>query len=169
MRVLRRIVMSGVGLALSFTAGAASAGDKPSLELIWVNDSGVGNVTPERTPASYCFNNEIPPGLGWHGGLPSCDGRFLLYMQDDGNFVVYDFLYGYGRPMQASGTWGTLSYWAVNQTDGNFVLYTADGHPTYWSGTWGQTTVASVGAGYFAIYRWYPYPPLVQLWYLPFL
>lgn len=59
--------------------------------------------------------------LGANQSLWSCDGRFQLIMQSDGNLVLYGT--GMGA-LWSSGTWGAAhSREAVMQSDGNFVLY----------------------------------------------
>ncbi|MGH7488575.1 MAG: hypothetical protein ACREMY_23695, partial [bacterium] len=65
--------------------------------------------------------------------LTSPDGRFqLIHQSSDGNVVLYQG----STPLWASGQAGA-SY-AVMQDDGNFVLYTSAGIPTWHSNTWGN-------------------------------
>ncbi|KRV48313.1 hypothetical protein AQ490_25190 [Wenjunlia vitaminophila] len=79
------------------------------------------------------------------------DGNFVLYkegrpvwqapgaypngdhavMQEDGNFVLYD---RQGRPLWASGTWRKGAYLAI-QDDGNVVVYTREGRPVWATNT----------------------------------
>lgn len=67
-------------------------------------------------------------------GLSSCDGRFSLVMQSDGNLALYQ--QGVGA-LWSSSTWGTNGLSAVMQGDGNFVLYsTTPGQALWNSGTW---------------------------------
>src|ERR1041385_3340101 len=69
--------------------------------------------------------------------VSSCDGRFHLVMQGDGNLVLYQ-----GVPAQpmtalwATNTWGTSGQTAVMQWDGNFVLYDAGWNALWASNTW---------------------------------
>ena len=72
---------------------------------------------------------------------PSCDGRFALTMQEDGNLV----LYLQGWPIWNTGTSGRGGAWVAMQGDGNFVLYSAGG-----SALWHTHTNGSLGA-YLAI------------------
>ena len=122
-----------------------------------------------QTVDDYCVDDfTIPSGLYWHGPLWDCYGRWVGAMQDDGNFVVYDMTRG-GIPVAASSTYGTDAFWAVNQTDGNFVLYGVGGDAVYYSNTWGQVTDVKMGMNGLFIYQYYPYPPEVLLWQLPHL
>lgn len=58
----------------------------------------------------------------------SCDGRFQLTMQSDGNLVLYQ-----GRnALWSSQTAGHPLGWAMLQDDGNLVIYDTVGMP-YWS------------------------------------
>lgn len=63
----------------------------------------------------------------------SCDGRFSLVMQLDGNLVLYQNNVG---ALWSTGTNGKGGHHAVMQTDGNFVLYTTNGTALWSSGTW---------------------------------
>lgn len=83
------------------------------------------------TPAT-CQCGHISPGQEiyaspGHDTLTSCDGRFDLVMQGDGNLVLY---YA-GTALWSSNTYGTGARWAIMQTDGNFVLYTDGGGPVW--------------------------------------
>lgn len=59
-------------------------------------------------------------------------GKALLYMQPDGNLVVYDETYNPSKPGQGarwvSGTFGSGSF-AFFQPDGNFVVYDSSFDP----------------------------------------
>lgn len=55
-------------------------------------------------------------------------------MQGDGNFVVYRLADGHA--MWSTNTSGSGASVAVMQTDGNFVLYTADNRVVWNTGTW---------------------------------
>ncbi|MFB6714912.1 MULTISPECIES: hypothetical protein [unclassified Streptomyces] len=62
----------------------------------------------------------------------SGNGRAILRVQQDGNFVLYKD----GRPVwQAPGAYPNGDH-AVMQEDGNFVLYDRGGKPLWASGTW---------------------------------
>lgn len=62
----------------------------------------------------------------------SCDGRFRLVMQGDGNLVLY--VEG-GAALWSSESFGTGSTYAVMQGDGNFVVYDATAQPHFDTGT----------------------------------
>ncbi len=64
--------------------------------------------------------------------LLSCDGRFSLELQQDGNLVLYKM----GVALWSTNTWGKDGAVAVMQTDGNFVLYNSAGAPLWASGTY---------------------------------
>ncbi len=64
----------------------------------------------------------------------SCDGRFRLVMQADGNLVLYHE--GVGA-LFSSNTFGTGSTYAVMQGDGNFVVYDAIGVAHFDTGSQG--------------------------------
>jgi hypothetical protein len=65
------------------------------------------------------------------GSIRSCDGRFTLAMQGDGNLVLYQNR----TPLWASNTSGTTASYATMQGDGNLVLYNAAHHPIWASHT----------------------------------
>src|SRR5262249_53562293 len=64
--------------------------------------------------------------------VTSCDGRFRLTMQYDGNFVLYQG----GSALWATGTWGSTGYTAIQQNDGNLVVYDVNQHALWAAGTW---------------------------------
>jgi hypothetical protein len=65
--------------------------------------------------------------------LVSTSGRYGLYMQTDGNLVIY---INTSQPIWASNTTGTGSNdYLVMQTDGNLVVYTGSGRPVWASNT----------------------------------
>ena len=73
--------------------------------------------------------------LGADEGLGSCDGRFTLLMQSDGNLVLY--LNG-GGALWHAGTHGHAGAWAAMQDDGNLVVYSSGGSALWASGTSGH-------------------------------
>ncbi len=90
---------------------------------------------PPIPPApTACGAIEPGHGLGPGGAVKSCDGRFTLAMQTDGNLVLYSF----GVPMWASGTNGRNGYIAIMQSDGNFVVYDDTSAPLFASGSSGH-------------------------------
>jgi len=107
----------------------------------------LGQTGPPGTCSSTRTKSPRPPAtnlgpsgeLGPGASLRSPGGQFRLYMQLDGNLVMYT---ASGRPLWASGTDGHPGAFALMQTDGNFVVYSArdwplwatatDGHPGSW-------------------------------------
>ena len=83
---------------------------------------------------SACGEMTGGQGLDRDRGLASCDGRFLLVMQGDGNLVLYQE----GKPLWGTGTQNTGGNFAVMQGDGNFVLYDTSGKALWASGTAGH-------------------------------
>lgn len=67
-------------------------------------------------------------------GRWSCDGRFFLVMQSDGNLVLY---YSGVGALWSSNTAGTPANHAVMQGDGNFVVYDGASQAWWSSGTTG--------------------------------
>jgi hypothetical protein len=99
--------------------------------------AGVASGPPMAKPAapSGCGTIDANHGLSPGESFASCDGRFSLAMQTDGNLV----LYGFGRALWASQTSGSDGFAAVMQGDGNFVLYGKYSDPLWDSATNGNT------------------------------
>jgi hypothetical protein len=90
----------------------------------------LSNAPTSPSGCGYAFGNQQ---LTVNQSLWSCNGRYQLKMQSDGNLVLYTQS---GRALWASNTWGTGGDSAIMQDDGNFVLY--DGSTPLWSSdTWG--------------------------------
>lgn len=83
------------------------------------------------TSPSGCTNMYGDQGLYPDQSLYSCDGRFRLVLQLDGNLVLYQG----GTPLWDSATAGRSSAVAIMQMDGNFVIYDSAGNPIWASGT----------------------------------
>ncbi len=85
-------------------------------------------------PAAAC--GEVKPGEGMRAGesYGSCNGRFVLTLQGDGNLVLRDKSQN-GKAIWATSTSGSDGYAATFQTDGNLVLY---GH--YQNALWSAHT-----------------------------
>jgi len=122
---------------------------------MWANTGGGSCVT--SLPASMGAGK--PSGCGiMRGGqgltvgqsLRSCDGRFTLIMQYDGNLVLYQG----GSALWSTNSWTTTGYSAVMQTDGNFVLYDVNQRALFASNTWGRpgNTLALQNDGNLVIY-----------------
>lgn len=67
--------------------------------------------------------------------IASPHGQYLLYMASDGNFYIYDLAHNTGT--WGPGTYGHPGAYAMLQTDGNFVVYDANGVGIWSSGTYG--------------------------------
>ena len=83
--------------------------------------------TPAPPPPSGCGALRSGVTLGANQSVTSCDGRFSLVMQGDGNLVLYK----QGRWIWQTATNGRGGQRAVMQPDGNFVLYTASNAPLF--------------------------------------
>lgn len=92
---------------------------------------------PEPLPPVDCDPwlepNEVLLG---NEAISSCNDRFTLWMQGDGNVVLYEN--ATGRPLWNSRTVGTVDPVLVMQTDGNFVLYDGAGTPAWHASTHGN-------------------------------
>lgn len=84
-------------------------------------------------PAATCTYLRAGGGIEQGQVLPSCDGRFSLAMQSDGNLVLSQI--GVGT-LWSAGT--NSARRAVMQSDGNFVLYDSAGRAPWSSRTWGH-------------------------------
>ncbi|MCA9553857.1 MAG: lectin, partial [Myxococcales bacterium] len=72
-------------------------------------------------------NQALAPGAS----VTSCDGRFVLVHQGDGNVVLYQG----SRALWHTRTNGSATARFVMQGDGNLVLYAPDGRALWNSGT----------------------------------
>jgi hypothetical protein len=81
------------------------------------------NPAPAPTPTPGCGRLSGGQSLGVNQSVTSCDGRFVLVMQGDGNLVLYQG----SRALWATMTQGRGGAVAAMQGDGNFVVYTAGG------------------------------------------
>jgi beta-glucanase (GH16 family) len=98
---------------------------------LW-NPAAIGTVTTGGgSPACGVLTGG--QNLGQNQSVTSCDGRFELIMQTDGNLVLYMG----SQPLWASGTVGS-GYEMSMQTDGNFVVYNAGHAPLWAAGTYGN-------------------------------
>lgn len=128
----------------------------------WFRDGkpvlGGGGGGACRVPSLQCsFEGWLAAGTSLARGqsTTSCDGRFQLVMQHDGNLVLYQARAG---AVWSSGTHGTAADVAVMQTDGNLVVYAPGGRALWASGTHGNPgafayvgndgTLAVLGAGF---------------------
>jgi hypothetical protein len=67
--------------------------------------------------------------------LTSCDGRYKLKFQNDGNLVIYKN----NSPVWASQTTGKGVQKLMFQTDGNLVMYNRENKPIWASNSWGKS------------------------------
>lgn len=82
-------------------------------------------------PSSTCGELHGGQGVYLNQLLSSCDGRFQLIMQGDGNLVLNQPGVG---PLWATNTAGQWVAEAFMQADGNFALYSGDGHAWFNTG-----------------------------------
>jgi hypothetical protein len=130
----------GAYLALQDDGNLVIYGGK---EALWSSNTTVATAAPPPPPKPA---EAIPPaptacglvdanhGLGPNDEVKSCDGRFDLIMQDDGNLVMYE-----GKTaLWATGTNGKGGYAMWMQADGNLVVYTSAAAPIWDSKTNGD-------------------------------
>lgn len=104
--------------------------------LPWVGYQCYPVVCPgQKAPTAIpCGTLPFGRGLGINQSLRSCDNRFRLTLQSDGNLVLYQG----DAPLWSTGTWGWPIHRAELQEDGNFVLYADETRsaPIWSSNTW---------------------------------
>lgn len=91
---------------------------------------------PALPPEGSC--GALLPGdaLGVEEPLTSCDGRFSVLLQSDGNVVLYQD--GSSAALWNSQTAGQPGVALIMQEDGNLVLYPADGVAIWHTVTYGH-------------------------------
>jgi hypothetical protein len=82
-------------------------------------------------PVSSCSSVQANQGLVPGQFASSCDGRFTLFMQHDGNLVLYQG----SQALWATNTYGRNTAQVLMQGDGNLVLYDTAAQPIWGSGT----------------------------------
>ncbi|MBS2554694.1 lectin [Catenulispora sp. NL8] len=92
-------------------------------------------TSPVVSTGGGCGSMTANQQLTANQSTPSCDGRFKLILQGDGNLVLYEG----STALWASGTAGKASANAIMQGDGNFVIYDTGGSPLWSSGTAGNS------------------------------
>ncbi len=116
------VMVSGGLLGTAAVASAAGSGSAPAV-------TAMGSAV--NAPASDFIiwpRATLTKNHAWTSG----NGRTVLRMQEDGNFVLYKD----GRAAwQAKDVWPNGDT-AVFQEDGNFVVYDRGGNPLWASGTW---------------------------------
>ena len=113
---------------LSFTEDAANSATSFFTDVI--GGGGGGTVST----FSSCGALHVGEQIGTDRALTSCDGRYLLAQQGDGNLVLYR---SDGTALWSSTTSGTAGRVAIMQGDGNFVIYSGGGSPIWATGTGG--------------------------------
>jgi RHS repeat-associated protein len=94
--------------------------------------------TPGSYPSSSCsIGTYLVAGQMLPSGkcIVSPHGQYFLLMNTDGNFFIYDWAHGTGT--WGPGTQGHPGAYAIFQTDGNLVVYSASGVALWSSGTSG--------------------------------
>jgi hypothetical protein len=106
---------------------------------------------PAKDPEPGCGALQVNESLGADQGKSSCDGRFTLVQQGDGNLVLYQ---AGGKALWSTGTAGTDGRVTVMQGDGNLVVYTPAGKYLWASNTAGHpgATLAIQDDGNVVIY-----------------
>jgi hypothetical protein len=120
------------------------------------NGFGISVTMGERVNAQSCSNNDIRSttqniDLNLGGKWSTCNNKYVLVMQDDGNLVLYNQS---RNPIWATGTEGRGKRLSV-QTDGNVVLYDGNNKPLWASNTDGNpNSIFSVQSdGNLVVYR----------------
>jgi hypothetical protein len=118
--------------------GNGNGNNNPANPDAGTTDSGGGTTTPPPPPAPTIPCGQLGNGidtLKQNQSVVSCDKRFTLIMQGDGNLVLYKN--GVGA-LWSSNTYGTGADHAVMQGDGNFVVYDAANQPHFHTSTFGH-------------------------------
>ncbi len=90
---------------------------------------------PKPAKPTKCGEVAVKQGLAQGDSVDSCDGRFTLTLQSDGNLVLYKTG---GKALWSSQTNGDDGYAMWMQADGNLVVYDPYGAPLWASGTNGH-------------------------------
>ncbi len=90
---------------------------------------------PPAPPSGTCGVMVAGDALGVDEVLASCDGRFSLVAQRDGNLVLYQ---NGGAALWHTQTHGNTMGGAFMQEDGNFVVYDANGVALWHTSTHGR-------------------------------
>ena len=124
------------------TGGVCASANVPAASLTQWNvvpgAAPAGTPAPSSCPAApACATLTANQYLSAGQSLTSCDGRFDLILQGDGNLVLYEG----ASALWASNTVNSAATKAILQGDGNFVLYTAAG-----TAVWASNTAGNAGA-----------------------
>ncbi len=96
---------------------------------------------PPPPPPSGCGVLGTGQTLAPDTALTSCDGRFSLVAQSDGNLVLYQTGVG---PLWWTGTNGNGPVSLAVQGDGNLVLYANGGAPIWYTWTFGASAALAM-------------------------
>ena len=130
------------GLVSWFLTGIHGYGSSPFSSV----DTSVASVITAPIPGRPLPDGSVPSGPTQCGRFDanqalvhgrsqkSCDGRFSLVMQDDGNLVLYQS----STVLWSTRTSLSAAYTAIMQSDGNFVLYDWFNTPILSTGTSGH-------------------------------
>ncbi|MDI1435954.1 matrixin family metalloprotease [Polyangium sorediatum] len=97
--------------------------------------AGIWSRYASYASPSGCGSLNAGQGLSAEQSVWSCDGRFQLKYQSDGNLVLYMG----SSPLWATGTNGAGGDRVLMQEDGNLVIYNASGHPVWATNTPGTS------------------------------
>jgi len=140
-----------VHLHFNVSPGEYSSDINPFDLLVATSPTACGGDVPEPEPEPEPEPQPEPPGdcspvlwpgqaLGIDESISSCNGRYTLVMQGDGNVVLYDTTTGVA--LWHSHTNGTAGQMVVMQDDGNFVLYDGNSNAVWHTGTHGHPGAA---------------------------
>ncbi|MDI1483666.1 matrixin family metalloprotease [Polyangium sp. y55x31] len=144
-----------LGLGHSSVSGATMYAYYSGVDTSLADDdrAGIWSRYASYASPSGCGSLSSGQGLGAEQSVWSCDGRFQLKFQGDGNLVLYQG----GSALWASGTNGKGGDRAIMQEDGNLVIYKSTGQPVWASGTAGSSNyyanLAVQNDGNVVIYR----------------
>jgi hypothetical protein len=119
-------------------------------DIAWINHHYTTYPIPPRSAS--CGFIGVGQGIGPGGVVSSCDGRFSLTLQGDGNLVHY----WNGRgPIWATNSREAAGFALIMQPDGNLVLYSGRGAAIWAAGTFGRggATLSVQNDGNLVIYQ----------------
>jgi hypothetical protein len=144
------IIRASIGNLIGVVGGTDPGSDAwvpTDAELIdpWVLDHNCPAVSPYGNSRTYAIPRVyswIPPGSPFFAGesVSSSDGRFTLWMQLDGNLVLYmgsTALWSTGTQANVGTNPSGATTWM--QSDGNLVVHASDGRALWASNTAGHS------------------------------
>lgn len=120
-----------VGSASASTLQSQFVGGQNLEHVLGVSEPSILLVPQPSTACGVLTSNQ---GLYPRQGLASCDDRFSLNLQGDGNLVLREG----ATALWASATSGQPTAELILQSDGNLVLYSVTGTPLWSSATFGN-------------------------------